>query len=278
MKKTLLFLTALLTISASFSQIVHTDINPDTVLQSSNSESYPIDFDNGGTIDLIVFADVQDTTISGFPVTITGVAIQTLNSTQVIGYTQALGNETVVLADTLQNMHLIDGSANYVDNSTPSVYPGVGLGVNGMNNNLGDFQSNGDLSFGVKFDISGNTHYGWVRVDIAAGCSEGTLMEYAYQAIADSSIYAGDTGAGFTSVKENQPEADIKLFNNSFRINAYNNGTVKVVNLIGKTVLSHNINQGTQSTYNLDHLPAGIYLVNFSSKEYTTTKKMWIQK
>lgn len=280
MKKTLRIILSLFTTfitGISFGQIIYTDINPDVTLQASNADSYPIDLDNGGTIDMIVFADIKDTTVSGFAVQITGVAIQTLNNTQIIGHTQQLGNETVVVADTLQNMHLIDGTANYVDNSTPSVYPGVGLGVNGAGANLGDFQANGNLSFGVKFDINGNTHYGWVQVNIAANCVSGVLLDYAYQSIADSSIYAGDMGSGFTSVNEiNETEAEIKTFNNSFRINSNTkNGTIQVVNIIGKTVLNEKCI--SNKMYSLDDLPSGIYLINYRSDNYSITKKIWIQ-
>lgn len=280
MKKTVLIISSLFATFISgiaFGQIVYTDINPDVTLQTSNADSYPIDFDNGGTIDLIVFANIKDTTVSGFAVQIKGVAIQTLNTTQIIGHTQQLGNETVVVADTLQNMHLIDGTANYVDNSTPSVYPGVGLGVNGAGANLGDFQANGDLSFGVKFDINGNTHYGWVRVNIAANCVSGILFDYAYEATANTPILAGNMGTGYASIEDiKDSKAEIKTFNNSFRINNNStNGTVQVVNIIGKTILNEKC--VSNKMYSLDNFSAGIYLINYRENGYSITKKIWIQ-
>ena len=46
---------------------------------------------------------------------------------------------------------------------------------------------------GVTFDLSGNTHYGWIEIT-ANSASEIVLNQWAYEDVADAGILAGDTG------------------------------------------------------------------------------------
>ncbi|MFC2149167.1 PEP-CTERM sorting domain-containing protein [Candidatus Auribacterota bacterium] len=55
-----------------------------------------------------------------------------------------------------------------------------------------------DKYFAIKFDISGNDHYGWVRLDVgskAAGHNI-TIKDYAYQDTPDTFIEMGATSGG----------------------------------------------------------------------------------
>lgn len=42
---------------------------------------------------------------------------------------------------------------------------------------------------GVRFDISGSTHYGWIRARVAANCSSTTIIDWAYEDQADTPIH-----------------------------------------------------------------------------------------
>ena len=56
----------------------------------------------------------------------------------------------------------------------------------------GNFCGAGDKYLGVRFDLSGDTHYGWIRVNVAADCSRITIKDYAYEDAPDTPIKAGD--------------------------------------------------------------------------------------
>ena len=155
---------------------------------------------NDASPELIIFASVQDTVISMVPMTITGVAIQTLGNTEVMGGSQTLGTETVLIADTLQMWSDISSSQTFINSSVPSVFPGIGLGVNSgapLAAAMGDFIGNGELWFGVKFDISGADHFGWVKVSVETGSVSGMVFDYAYQSTPGTAIGAGDDGNWF---------------------------------------------------------------------------------
>lgn len=47
---------------------------------------------------------------------------------------------------------------------------------------------------GVRFTLSGpppTTHYGWIRINVAANCGSVTILDYAYENQADTPIHAG---------------------------------------------------------------------------------------
>ena len=59
--------------------------------------------------------------------------------------------------------------------------------------NFGSLPS--DKIFGVRFDISGNTHFGWVRINIQQDASW-TLIDMAYETCTNTAIIAGATTGG----------------------------------------------------------------------------------
>jgi len=44
---------------------------------------------------------------------------------------------------------------------------------------------------GVSFLISGQPHYGWIRIDVAADCDSVTIVDYAYEDTPNTPIHAG---------------------------------------------------------------------------------------
>ncbi len=279
MKKTLLFLTAFTYSLTNFAQVVYTDVDPDEVLTAASGNSATIDFDGDMNPELVIFADAVDTVITPLTVHIEGVALTTLGNTEVIGSSSVLGTETIIIADTLHQLHSIDGSAAYVNSSMPSVFPGVGLGVYSNTVGLGEgkFINNGELYFGVQFEITGATHYGWVRVSVADLAVSGILFDYAYESTANTAIQAGDMGSGnFVSVEEEQA-LDINIYNAGDQLVLKGNdlsGELSVINLIGKTLINQTVNQS--QNIDLSELTAGIYLVNYTQGSQTVTKKILV--
>jgi len=183
-------------------QIVYTDVDADTTLNTFPS-NYEIDFDGDGVID--VNAQVLS------------------NSPYYQGRMQPVGTNTSVVASStyvavLNTSDLISISNSFVTSST------YGLNLvsgNTSGSTWGNWNSNIDDKYvGVKFDISGTTHYGWIRVSVAYNDINDfsmTIKDFAYQAIADSAIYAGSVQADTaytlvaTDVDENGNGLDMQI-------------------------------------------------------------------
>ena len=280
MKKATLLILSIAISQFVFSQIIYTDIIPDdTLVPDYVSDSHLIDFNGDLTPELVIFSAKQDTVIQTFAVTISGIAITTLGNTEIIAQITAIGNEDVVVADTLQAGNNIDVAANYLSSATPSVFPGVGLGIKTdlLSSTAGNFSDNGNLFFGVKFEIGTNIHYGWVRVKVAADASSGIIYDFAYQSIADSSILAGNVEDGFISVSNHNLE-DVLVYaaNKKLHIITGNeSGTLAIHNLLGKQLMNTQVNGNIN--FDINDLSKGIYLVSFTNGINTITKKVYIE-
>lgn len=72
--------------------------------------------------------------------------------------------------------------------------------------------NNPDRFVGVRFQINGQTHYGWVRLTVQhstvlKGCSEisATITAYAYETVANKPITVGSSGSASDSSADFQP-------------------------------------------------------------------------
>ena len=282
MKKATLLILSIAISQFGFSQIIYTDVIPDdTLVPDYVSDTYLIDFNGDLTPELVIFSSKQDTVIPDIPVpvTISGIAISTMGNTEIIAQITTIGNEDVVVADTLQHGHVISGNSAYLSSSTPSVFPGVGLGIKTdiLSLTAGDFIDNGNLFFGVKFEIGANIHYGWVQVKVAVDASSGIIYDYAYQSIADSSILAGNIQDGFVSVSnDNLQDVVIYAANKKLHIRTGNeSGNLRIHNLLGKQLVKTMVNGSTN--FDINDLSKGIYLVSFTNGINTITKKVYIE-
>jgi hypothetical protein len=280
MKKATLLILSITISQFVFSQIIYTDVIPDdTLVPDYVSDTHLIDFNGDLTSELVIFSSKQDTVIQSFNVTISGIAMSTLGNTEIIAQITTIGNEDVVVADTLHHGHVISSASSYLSSATPSVFPGVGLGIkiDLLSVTAGDFIDNGNLFFGVKFEIGTNIHYGWVQVKVAADASSGIIYDFAYQSIADSSILAGNIQDGFVSVSnDNLEDVVIYAANKKLHIRTGNeSGNLGIHNLLGKQLVNTMVNGNTN--FDINDLSKGIYLVSFTNGINTITKKVYIE-
>jgi hypothetical protein len=83
---------------------------------------------------------------------------------------------------------LIDASSNY----TTSTTTGTITSDSGTGKWLSPFPTDGFM--GVRFDLAGSTHYGWVEITVNS-TSTAVINSWAYESVAGTAIGAGDTGA-----------------------------------------------------------------------------------
>ncbi|MCH7535815.1 MAG: T9SS type A sorting domain-containing protein [Bacteroidetes bacterium] len=127
---------------------------------------------------------------------------------------------------------------------------------------------------GLKFEISGNVHYGWVW---ATSCGKQkkaadikfTILKYAYQDVAGAPIITGQTVAVGVD-KRGLEHVNIYGYGNSVHVTGIKEGSIRIYNTLGKKVHHTNLNAGK----NTISLEKGIYLVRVNSGGKQTTKKV----
>ena len=178
----------------SNADMVYTDIDPDAVLSTSGAV-FDIDFEQSGTNQFTIALQFNE---------------QTLHSTK-----QWIANQAAIISDT--------PNASWRSDVTTS--PGYGSGAlalfNGQpvdspnaywgrredfTNNManystllgyqnGNFINSTNKFVGAKFKIAGNTHYGWINVQINQDATKVTITGYAYNSDPGGNIRAGTLDA-----------------------------------------------------------------------------------
>ncbi|MBA2611328.1 MAG: T9SS type A sorting domain-containing protein [Bacteroidetes bacterium] len=57
---------------------------------------------------------------------------------------------------------------------------------------MGSFYGQGIRYIGVKLIVSGLTHYGWIKIDVASNATNFSVYKFAYQDIANTTVKAGE--------------------------------------------------------------------------------------
>ena len=280
MKKNLLTLIAVFTFLTCFSQIQYTDVNPDLTLQASSSDSYPLDFNADASIDLIIYESEVDTNLNGFVLTFIGGVVNTLGATEIVGTDSLIFGSNILFVDTIGAGELIDGSLGYINSSMPSVFAGAGLRVTAtsLNTSLGEFQGAQDGYIGVKFDISGNTHYGWVRVNTAEDCYSLIVKDFAYETTPNTGIIAGDYGgSGLVGFDESiVSNVNILQLNREIYFENITQPTkVQVFNVLGSEIKNYHFK--TNQNIILDNADLGLYLLVITTNNNKQVQKIYIQ-
>lgn len=164
---------------AANGQVVYTDVDPDSVADA-DGESYELDLNNDGTIDFTINRS-RTTTASG------AVRIVPQAGNEVLGATSYGG--AYFLPYALSNGDAINGDETLWNGTINSAYLTLawystyGYWAGGQT----------DKYLGLRIDVDGAMHYGWVRLDVAAGGGSFTLKDYAFVSNAGVGIEAGAT-------------------------------------------------------------------------------------
>lgn len=236
-------------------QVVYTDVNPDSLVSSS----YELDLNNDGSPEFLI----EKTTDGGIDIVqATGLSDQDSLIGYYAGFPAITGYPSA-----LSSNEVIDGTATFVDE-----------GVMGGDHELimedADWPDGFNRYLGLKFNISGEVHYGWAKIKISTDYVAFTITEYAYNATAGAAI-----NSGVVSVEENTPVAEMTVFPNpvsenatfSFYLQDESAIELSVYDLSGKQILaeSRKIEKPGKQAFqlNVSQWNAGIYFcrVNFST-------------
>lgn len=231
--------------------VIYTDITPD--FSGGMGTEYFLDLDNNGTPDFRFHAN------SGYygyyggnlylqPLTASNEALGSLGSVGSYAYPFALDNGAVISAN---------AAGSWLNNSYMS------LNYGGAD---GNFINVTDKYVGLRFNINGNTHYGWVRIDVGlTGGDPWTVKDYAYADTPNIGIIAGQqtlNADAFTSNNTSIVAAHqlITLYNLPHQ------SDYKVFGLDGKVVLQGTANSGNEFIIDASAIATGVYMVQLTNE------------
>lgn len=247
---------ALLGTAGAFGQVVYTDIDPDADL-STVGDTQEIDFNDDGIVDITI--ELGDFTGGAAAVS------RASSSNQFFG--------------------IIAGGFNYPSNlSAGATIDGSSLTNAGGRGDLYFYAcypnsqwcgDTGDGFLGAAFDVGGNTHYGWVRMEVVSNGSGGAgsiaVRDFAFEATPDTAITAGD-GLGV----EDNAFGNFEFFVDNEQLNmrsALPMENVQIYNILGQGVVNQRLS-GTSESVNISAMSTGVYITRVTIDGQTKSFKI----
>lgn len=171
--------------SEADAQIVYVDITDVTV---DIGFYIPLDLDGGGVDDfaLIVnsFSSASLTFVRGYG---------NLSSITLGGPNNAMAGydgSVFPYASALDSGNSIGPAANFISNTyNYAFFASISGGAT-----YGPWADETDKYLGIKFEIDGELHYGWIRLDVTVGPVSLTIKDWAYNSTPNEMIITGDIG------------------------------------------------------------------------------------
>jgi hypothetical protein len=259
---------AVVSAAGAQAQVVYTDVNPDyshDAPQNNGFAVYPLDLNNDQTIDFVVASKdslYADSTMLRFTLAAPYGAGNAVAGETPSNYDYALALDMNSMVDSTLNWIAATNTMAYnVDSSNP-----YNENWNGVT----------DKYLGLKFVVGGNTHYGWARLDSYAIGDSVVVKDYAFEATPNVGIMTGNMGASLTETQIDNLIKFVNQANNTVQVVVNGNLTNGVVSLVSATGQVVSTDAITEKTFSVDmnNLSSGIYMVNVSFNEGTTTKKI----
>jgi len=258
MKRFILLFILSLGFHFAFSQIVYTDVNPDTTVNEFLT-GYGIDFNHDDKLDVhIVLLDNV------------GVWVMMLipdNNTDVTNVVYD-GEEVTILE-----------KEDYISDNSPLYQLGEGWGGllygywenDGAYGNWVDTQE--DKYIGINFHVGYTPFYAWINISTIVYANddmEFTVHAYAYNSVPYEGIEAGDTGQGVAvdEIADSQnglfpnPATDYFSLQNTDDIKS-----IRIYDITGKTIKE--IYHFQQQQFDISDLIHGLYFVNITTTNNT---------
>lgn len=231
-------------------QIVYTDVNPDVTNGGGGTSDF-IDINNDGINDFVIGTTADAIGFNGINPTDSWVG-----SEGSYLYPFALDSGDPISAG---NIDWYGGPSNVGTLNYNSCYSGAGAS---------NWCGVTDKYLGLRFQIAGNTHYGWARLDVTLPADSFTLKDYAYNTVADAPINAGQT----TLSTEEFSSKTIKIvaLNESIRLsNLFSKVDYQLFDISGK-VVSYGITYGDSHEIKAHGISKGIHILELRDQNSET--------
>lgn len=255
--------------AAADAQIIHVDINPDTIVH--DTVFYELDMDGAGGPEMRFEVGTYQASIG--PINYAEIQMLGNNNNAIIG---SLYSGAYPLPYTLNAGDSISGtSPNWQNATVNSGLQYLALTV-GSSYALANWVGANDKYLGVRFMIGSNTHYGWVRMSVSSTADSIIIKEYAYEALPGIGLTAGQL-VGIAGTPDQNPTY---IFASGTTVTLQNTqvekaGKVRVLNVLGQPVYESAITEENMRIP-LEGQTPGIYMVEVQRADGNFVKKVYI--
>jgi hypothetical protein len=259
---------ATLSSQAVFGQILYTDVSPDEVV-TGNFGVFHIDINQDNAPDFS--AITIDTLYLAAPLKAAGFGYY---YTSTYGYGNS-SNEVIFSGNgvaKLDNGDLINAPNNW----SAGGFLGAKLYGYPIYNLAWDPGAE-DKFVGVKLELNGNFHYGWVRLDVSPGSDTIVVKDMAINLTAGAPINAG--ASGLSTIEELKSQMSITSANGILSVltePTFGDYTVKVSSLNGQVIENIESRAGERVEMATDHWSKGIYVVALVREDYVLSEKILV--
>ena len=271
-------------VGTASAQVNYTDLNPDVLVTGQNS-NYVLDLNGDLQPDYIFLTNDTAfvTNYAGLPISVDlkGAVIYPASGNSCAGSNSvtSMGSSTFNIDNIPQGSSI--GSANNWSSSSGALGLVAEIVIPGLYStsySTGPFL--GTTGFvGLKFNAGGNTHFGWVRVEVGADGEFLSIKDYAFDATPNTPIVAGETGSGPVGISENNDFVNVQNLHNSIRIetaDSYNDAVLSLVSISGQLIVSQQLN-GTITLINTDEIASGVYVLTINSDNKSYNQKVYLK-
>lgn len=255
--------------TAANAQVIYTDVTPDAT--TATGASYGLDLNNDGTVDFQMGLTHGTYMYGTMAINYDYAVIAPTATTSAI---DTLGGPKVhVAGDSIQ-------ATNLWEDGAAASYQLLGLAFAAPFSaySQGNFLGVTDKYIGLRFQISGANHYGWVRIDLNSAATSLVVKDYAYNGTVDHfSICGQTTDVGINEILSsnvNIYSADNSIYVNMNKANV--EGSIVVTDVLGKTVATAAISN-TNMVIPMNEVTTGIYFVTVSQGDARFTKKVIVK-
>ena len=258
-------------------QVVYTDIPDETIEVAAVDEIFPVDMDANGMVDFVFRAGTANSgtwTFASIYGMFSSLSAGNPNN-QVVA---SIGVNGFAYALTFDNGYAVEAGDDFFSSTSISNYAILASNYDGYV--YGNFGDAGAKFIALQFDIDGDVHYGWIRVDVTLSPISVTIMDYAYDATAGVSINTGDTTGGGVAINT-LPELvrSVYSFGNIVHINLQKNEglLVNIYNITGQKVYAESVS-GLSMEIDLNNMAGGNYVVELVNEYGMYSKTVNISK
>jgi hypothetical protein len=264
-------------------QIVYTNIQPNVRLSCNNipcNKNYSLDLNNDGVIDFILTTFKEGIGFGGQGYMV-GVKVLSLSTNSIL--VSSISNAAALTSsDIIQSTSIWQSGMKYL-----RVYYS-------LSGTAGNWSTINNKYLGLKFNVNGQSYFGWVLLSVSVSSSQATvtIKSYAYDTTPNHSILAGATsGARFAGENlRNENILPLVIYPNpvsnsttiTFSLLQSENVTLKIYDVNGRliSILANKIFEEGENEFvwSVDELNAGIYFLQFQSTENSLTKKLIVTK
>ena len=266
-------------------QVVYQDVNPDAVVNNTNSP-YALDFNDDANADVSFAVQAVDQQGSysymGIPFTYN---LQGSYALAQAGNNAALQGLISGSMSTFTPSMLLDGNAinnaqTFGDAGALAFAGDLDIPAFGYSNypvEQGDWLGQTDKFLGVRFSNGANQHYGWVRLDVAADASTITVKDFAFQAQPSTEILAGESVGLDDVALENKVSIKTQLEQAIINVTPdLIGGEIAMIDMSGrdaKVVAITDIN----TVVDFDSIDTGVYMLTARFENGTVSKKVYVK-